>query len=104
LQHHILLMTYGNRLYWAPLKDPKRVIDIGTGTGIWAIDFADAHPETEVIGVDLSPGQPTLYASRSLCEGRLLTMAGYHQISSSSSTTPRTFGSMISHLITFTLD
>ncbi|ENH74485.1 hypothetical protein FOC1_g10009903 [Fusarium oxysporum f. sp. cubense race 1] len=28
------------------------------GTGVWAIDFADAHPETEVIGIDLSPIQP----------------------------------------------
>lgn len=33
------------------------VIDIGTGTGIWAIDFADEHPESEVIGTDLSPIQ-----------------------------------------------
>lgn len=33
-------------------------LDIGTGTGIWAIDFADEHPETTVIGTDLSPIQP----------------------------------------------
>jgi cyclopropane fatty-acyl-phospholipid synthase-like methyltransferase len=33
-------------------------LDVGTGTGIWAIDFADEHPETAVIGVDLSPIQP----------------------------------------------
>lgn len=26
--------------------------------GIWCIDFADAHPESEVIGTDLSPIQP----------------------------------------------
>lgn len=29
------------------------------GTGIWAIDFADEHPESKVLGVDLSPIQPS---------------------------------------------
>lgn len=33
---------------------------MGTGTGIWAVDFADEHPECEVVGIDLSPGQPSL--------------------------------------------
>ena len=37
----------------------KCVLDIGTGTGIWAIDFGDDHPESQVLGVDLSPIQPT---------------------------------------------
>ena len=31
------------------------VLDIETGTGIWAIDFADQHPSAQVIGFDLSP-------------------------------------------------
>lgn len=29
-----------------------------TGTGIWAIDFADAYPSAQVVGTDLSPIQP----------------------------------------------
>ncbi|KAL1992214.1 hypothetical protein VTN49DRAFT_4246 [Thermomyces lanuginosus] len=48
------------KLYLAPIKNPQRVIDLATGTGIWAIDFVDEHPQTEVIGCDLSPTQPTL--------------------------------------------
>lgn len=36
-----------------------RVLDIGTGTGIWAIDFADENPQAEVIGTDISPIQPS---------------------------------------------
>lgn len=44
----------------APIsKDSSRVLDFGTGTGIWAIDFADEHPNAEVIGTDLSPIQPS---------------------------------------------
>jgi cyclopropane fatty-acyl-phospholipid synthase-like methyltransferase len=35
------------------------VLDLGTGTGIWAIDFADQYPSANVIGTDLSPIQPT---------------------------------------------
>jgi Methyltransferase domain len=33
---------------------------LGTGTGLWAIDFADAYPSASVIATDLSPIQPTL--------------------------------------------
>ncbi|KAF4952741.1 hypothetical protein FGADI_6493 [Fusarium gaditjirri] len=36
----------------------QKVLDVGTGTGIWAIEFADRHPNAEIIGTDLSPCQP----------------------------------------------
>ncbi|KAK8008868.1 hypothetical protein PG991_011419 [Apiospora marii] len=46
-------------LSWAPLsRAPARVLDLGTGTGIWANQFAEKHPEAEVIGIDLSLIQP----------------------------------------------
>ncbi|KAH7377705.1 S-adenosyl-L-methionine-dependent methyltransferase [Pyrenochaeta sp. MPI-SDFR-AT-0127] len=60
LLHHIFLLILGGKLYDAPIQPPpKRVLDIGTGTGIWAIDFADENPGSEVLGTDLSPIQPT---------------------------------------------
>ncbi|KAF5722189.1 methyltransferase [Fusarium mundagurra] len=62
LQHHLFMLTLGGKLYLSPIGDTKhlsRVLDAGTGTGVWAIDFADAHPETQVIGIDLSPIQPS---------------------------------------------
>ena len=56
------MLTFGGRLFTAPIPKEKplhRVLDVGTGTGIWAIDFADEHPATEVLGIDLSPIQPS---------------------------------------------
>ncbi|KAF4435280.1 mRNA 3 -end-processing YTH1 [Fusarium acutatum] len=58
--HHFLVLTLDGKLHLAPLKDDiKTVLDVGTGTGIWAIDFADEHPQAEVIGTDISPIQPS---------------------------------------------
>lgn len=31
-----------------------RVADVGTGTGIWAIQFAQQHPDIQVVGLDLA--------------------------------------------------
>ncbi|PVH74938.1 S-adenosyl-L-methionine-dependent methyltransferase [Cadophora sp. DSE1049] len=58
LQHHLFGITLGGRLHLARLPTTQRALDIGTGTGIWSIDFADEHPGVEVYGVDLSPIQP----------------------------------------------
>ncbi|KAG0635876.1 S-adenosyl-L-methionine-dependent methyltransferase [Tuber brumale] len=60
LQHHICLLALGGKLHAAPMEDPRRILDLGTGTGIWAIDAADAYPQARVIGTDLSPIQPSL--------------------------------------------
>ncbi|KAF4773604.1 hypothetical protein HER10_EVM0002323 [Colletotrichum scovillei] len=65
IQHNMFILTFDNQLGRAPVnaKDTSikvgRVLDVGTGTGIWAMDFADEHPESEVLGVDLSPIQST---------------------------------------------
>ncbi|KAM0546460.1 hypothetical protein ACHAPJ_010816 [Fusarium lateritium] len=59
LSHHYLTLLLDDQLYLSPLpKKINRVLDVGTGTGIWAIDFADEFPDVEVIGTDLSPIQP----------------------------------------------
>ena len=60
LLHHIFKMVLHGELYTAPL-DPsslQRVLDVGTGTGIWAIELADQFPAATVIGTDISPIQP----------------------------------------------
>ncbi|KAI0019701.1 S-adenosyl-L-methionine-dependent methyltransferase [Xylariomycetidae sp. FL0641] len=62
MKHVMVKMLTGERLHFAPL-DPERsaslrVLDIGTGTGIWATEMGDAYPSASVLGVDLSPIQP----------------------------------------------
>ncbi|KAL8843927.1 MAG: hypothetical protein Q9176_001622 [Flavoplaca citrina] len=59
LQYHAVRLVFGDKLFFAPLQnDMKRVLDVGTGTGIWVEDVADSYPDTEVYGIDLSPIQP----------------------------------------------
>jgi len=58
--HALYTKTFGNKLFLAPIvSEPQQILDLGTGTGIWAIDVADEYPSAVVIGTDLSPSQPT---------------------------------------------
>lgn len=58
IQARAMLLASGNMLHHSPIEDPTHIIDIGTGTGQWAIEMGDTYPDAEVIGVDLSPIQP----------------------------------------------
>ncbi|KAI1391888.1 S-adenosyl-L-methionine-dependent methyltransferase [Hypoxylon trugodes] len=59
ITHHYLRMLIGDKLFLAPISDNvQRVLDVGTGSGIWAIVFAEEYPQAEVTGTDLSPMQP----------------------------------------------
>lgn len=61
IHHALIYRAMGDRLYFAPINsDIQRVIDLATGTGIWAIQFGDLHGSAEVIGNDLSPTQATM--------------------------------------------
>jgi ubiquinone/menaquinone biosynthesis C-methylase UbiE len=40
--HHIYNMVLNGQLYRAPISDEvERILDLGTGTGSWAIDVAE---------------------------------------------------------------
>ncbi|KAJ2969077.1 hypothetical protein NQ176_g8856 [Zarea fungicola] len=57
--HTMMMESTDGRLFYAPIgTNPQKVIDLGTGTGLWAIEFGDRYPSAEVTGLDLSPIQP----------------------------------------------
>ncbi|KAF6823218.1 methyltransferase domain-containing protein [Colletotrichum plurivorum] len=68
LTHHLWMLTWDGEICNCPKKDGAyRVLDVGTGTGVWALDYGChrvPHLEIaqadvlQVIGVDLSPIQP----------------------------------------------
>lgn len=70
--HHTFRILLGGALYRAPIaasitahppssapSSQYQILDLGTGTGLWAIDLADEFPSALVIGTDLSPIQPS---------------------------------------------
>ena len=59
----MIKIVMSNKLYFAPIKNPENILDIGTGTGIWSIEIGDEFPDANVIGTDLSPTQPTWCAT-----------------------------------------
>ena len=42
--YHSLRLTLENKHFIAPIEEPRSIIDVGTGTGIWAMDVADDLP------------------------------------------------------------
>ena len=45
LMHAAFRMTYEGKLFLAPVTNLNNVLDVGTGTGIWAIDLGKSHPD-----------------------------------------------------------
>jgi len=58
--HAMMLEATDGRLFYAPLdeRSVKKVVDLGTGTGMWAIEIGELFPHATVTGTDLSPIQP----------------------------------------------
>jgi len=44
--------------YVAPIERPRRVLDVGSGTGQWAFELCRSFPEAMVVGFDLVGSKP----------------------------------------------
>ncbi|KIW29363.1 uncharacterized protein PV07_05182 [Cladophialophora immunda] len=58
ITYHAARLSMRDNLFFAPVLNPRGILDIGTGTGTWALEAAETHPEANVVGTDLSPIQP----------------------------------------------
>jgi ubiquinone/menaquinone biosynthesis C-methylase UbiE len=46
--HHLLTLRCNDKLHLAPIDPhPQRILDLGTGTGIWAMEMGDLYPSAE---------------------------------------------------------
>lgn len=55
LLHQVFLHIFDGELFLAPFDElPSNILDVGTGTGEWAIRIAEMYPECEVVGTDIS--------------------------------------------------
>lgn len=77
IKYASLQLVLSDKVIFAPLENPHQILDIGTGTGIWAIDAGEQFPSAtgmfclcshrsqlikSVTATDLSPIQPTWWA------------------------------------------
>lgn len=51
---HFFLKGILQTNYLAPLTTPSAILDVGSGTGRWAIEMAQQFPYTRVTGIDIS--------------------------------------------------
>ncbi|KAH0536012.1 hypothetical protein FGG08_007095 [Glutinoglossum americanum] len=42
--HHMINLSLNGVLHLAPIGNPERILDIGTGTGTWAIEMVESTP------------------------------------------------------------
>ncbi|KAK3934346.1 sam dependent methyltransferase [Diplogelasinospora grovesii] len=70
LQHEAFRLILDDKLLKAHLQEADGdgakhfdVLDIGSGTGIWAAEFAAKHANAQVLGIDLFEPSPTISAS-----------------------------------------
>jgi SAM-dependent methyltransferase len=76
LQHAKFTLMYNGRLHMCPLPEDKdaalKILDLGTGTGEWAIEMADAYGSSHVLGIDIAPTMSTWVPPN--CEFEIMDM------------------------------
>ncbi|KAK7972166.1 hypothetical protein PG988_006300 [Apiospora saccharicola] len=49
--------VWGGQTFLSPAVKPMTVLDVGTGSGLWALN----NPGSQVLGIDIAPSTPPFY-------------------------------------------
>ncbi|CAG9953449.1 unnamed protein product [Clonostachys rosea f. rosea IK726] len=63
-EHMIFCQLENGSLFRAPIDEPHKVLDIGSGSGEWALNLLERYPNTEVVMMDINPMQPLMVPRR----------------------------------------
>ena len=79
LDQYDTLVSYLNGItVHAPLTNPKQIVDVGCGSGIFTCSLVECFPDALVWGIDLSP-VPAMHHQKpknvTFVQGRFLTLA-----------------------------
>ena len=59
MAHYVFKLLLDNELTVTALSNSDlKILDVGCGTGIWAVDTGDKYQSATIVGVDESPIQP----------------------------------------------
>ncbi|KAI0260241.1 S-adenosyl-L-methionine-dependent methyltransferase [Gloeopeniophorella convolvens] len=53
-EQHAGIVDYLGGLILAPITNPKSILELGSGTGMWAAEVATQYPDAEIVAVDLT--------------------------------------------------
>lgn len=56
-EHYALKVAFG-RAFFAPLLQPKSILDVGCGPGFWAVEMCHTFPHAQVVGFDIEAPLP----------------------------------------------
>lgn len=57
-QHNLFRATFMGKRFFSPIQNPKAILDLGCGTGLWSFEMADEYSQAQVVGMDLGVVRP----------------------------------------------
>jgi ubiquinone/menaquinone biosynthesis C-methylase UbiE len=78
LQHYLLRLAFGGNSR-APLRQPRKVLDVACGTGLWLRELAREFPQAHLIGLDKDLGYALAAKSRLEQRGQALPQVHFLQ-------------------------